>query len=104
VAKRSAPSHQINPAQRRMVLTSAYLKVICPGIDQKNRTKLADSILALIEGEDHWLPQRKITAAQVVEMVWRQSQCILNQTGKCPLLIFGEQLAKEVNEFFTGDE
>ena len=91
-------------AQRRIALTSAYLKVICPGIDQSNRTKLADSILAILDGEDSRLPQKKITDAQVVEMVWRHSQCVLNQTGRCPLLIFGKQLAEEINECFAEEE
>ena len=27
-----------------------------------------------------------------------------NQTGKYPLLIFGRQLAEEINEFFSEDE
>jgi hypothetical protein len=63
-----------------------------------------DSILALIDGEDRRLSQKKLADAQVVEMVWRHSQCVHNQTGKCPLLLFGKQLADEINEFFTGDE
>jgi hypothetical protein len=50
------------------------------------------------------MPQRRITDAQVVEMVWRNSQCLHNQTGRCPLLLFGRQLAEEINEFFKGDE
>ena len=104
MAKRSAPSHQVNAVQRRIALTSAYLKAICPGIDQSKRSKLADSILALITDQDSAMQQRKITDAQIVEMVWRQSQCVLNQTGKCPLLIFNKQLAEEINEFFAGDE
>lgn len=49
------------------------------------------------------LPQKKITDAQVVEMVWRHSQCVHNQTGKCPLLVFGRQLADEINEFFADE-
>ena len=93
-----------NAAQRRIALTSAYLKVIYPGIDQSNRTRLVDSILALIDGENRRLAQKKVTDAQVVEMVWRHSQCVRNQTGKCPLLVFGRQLAEEINEFFKGDE
>ena len=75
----------------------------CPGTDQ-NTMKLADSILALIDGEEHRLPQKQISDAQIVEMVWRHSQCILNQTGKCPLLIFNKQLAEEINEFFGEEE
>jgi hypothetical protein len=103
VARHSDPSHEIHPVQRRIALTGAYLNMACPHIDQNERTKLADSILALIDGEDLGLPQKKITDAQVVEMVWRQSQCVHNRTGRCPLLIFGRQLAEEINEFFTVD-
>jgi hypothetical protein len=104
VVKRSFPSHQINAAQRRIALTSAYLKVAFPGIDQSKRSRLVDSILALIDGEDRRLPQKKITDAQAVEMVWRHSQCVRNQSGKCPLLVFGRQLADEVNSYFHEEE
>ena len=45
-------------------------------------------------------PKRRITDAQVVELVWAHSQCVHSQTGKCPLLIFGKQLAEALNEFF----
>lgn len=103
MARRKLSDDQINTAQRRIALTGAYLKVVCPGVNQSTRTKLADSILALIDGGDRRLPQKKITDAQVVEMVWRHSQCVFNQTGKCPLLVFGRQLAEEINEFFTGE-
>jgi hypothetical protein len=100
VAKRSDPSHQIDAAQRRVALTRVYLKMACSHVECRTRTRLADSILALIDGDDRRLPQKKITDAQAVEMVWRHSQCVLNETGRCPLLIFGTQLADEINEFF----
>lgn len=45
-------------------------------------------------------PKRRITDAQVVEMVWANSQCVKNQTGHCPLLLFGRQIADELNKFF----
>jgi hypothetical protein len=63
-----------------------------------------DSILALVDGEDRRFPERKIADPQVVEMVWRHSQCVLNQTGRCPLLVFGRELADELNEFFTQEK
>lgn len=97
-------SHEINAAQRRIALTLAYLKVAFPGIDQSTRTRLVDSILALIDGEDRRFPQREIADAQIVEMVWRHSQCVLNQTGRCPLLVFGKQMADEVNSYFNEEE
>jgi hypothetical protein len=104
VAKHSAPSHQTNAAQRRMALTLAYLKVVHPRIDQSILTGLANSILAIVDGKDPSVPRKQITDAQAVEMVWRHSQCVLNQTGRCPLLLFGRQMAEDINEFFREDE
>jgi hypothetical protein len=97
-------SHEMNAAERRMVLTLAYLRAICPGIGHSTRTRLVDSILALIDGDDRRLPQKKITEAQAVEIVWRHSQCVLNHTGRRPLLVFGRQIADELNEFFAPEE
>jgi hypothetical protein len=101
VARCKHSENEGNPAQRRVALTRVYLKMACPDSDHSTRTKLADSILALIDGEDRRLPQKEIADAQIVEMVWRHSQCVRNQTGKCPLLLFGRQLAEEINEFFN---
>jgi hypothetical protein len=97
-------SHEIKAAQRRVALTRVYLKMACPGIEQRARARLADSILILIDADHRAMTQRKITEAQVVEMVWTHSQCVLNQTGRCPLLIFGNQLAEEVNAYFNEEE
>jgi hypothetical protein len=104
VARHSDSRHDIDAAKRLVALTRVYLKMACPDIDHGTRTELANSILALIAEQDTATPQKKITDAQIVEMVWRQSQCVLNQTGKCPLLIFNKQLAEEINEFFTEDQ
>ena len=93
-------NHEIT-VQRRIALTLAYLKVAFPRIEESTRTKLADSILSLIDRRDRPVPVKQITDAHAVEMVWGHSQCVLNQTGRCPLLIFGRQLADELNEFFA---
>ena len=90
--------------QRRIALTRVYLRMACPDIDRNNRIKLADSILALIDNQASATPQRWITDAQAVEMVWRHTQCVLNQTGRCPLLVYGRQLAEEINEFFAEEK
>jgi hypothetical protein len=51
------------------------------------------------------MPTRKrITDAQIVELVWAHSQCIHTQKGKCPLLIFGKQLADVLNEFYSEED
>jgi hypothetical protein len=104
VARRKHLEIEINPAKRRIALTRVYLKMAFPDIDPGTLPKLADSILALIGGQDIAMPQKRITDAHAVEMVWRHSQCVLNQTGRCPLLVFGRQLGEEINRFFKEDE
>lgn len=108
MTRRKRPDHEgkaaLPPAQRRVALTLAYLRMACPDLDQPTRAELADSVLALLDGEDRRLPQKKITDAQAVEMVWRHSQCVLNQAGKCPLLVFGRQLSEEINQCFSEDQ
>jgi hypothetical protein len=102
--RRKGPSHEFSSGRRRVALTRVYLKMTCPDIDPSTRATLADSILALLDSEGRTMPQRSISDAQAVELVWRNSQCVLNQTGRCPLLIFGRQLAEEINEFFAEEE
>jgi hypothetical protein len=97
------PSHEFASGKRRIALTRVYVKMTCPDLDQSTRTRLANLILLLMDNHGN-LPQQKITDAQIVEMVWRNSQCVHNQTGRCPLLVFGKQLAEEINEFFGEKE
>jgi len=101
VARSKSTRHEFGSGQRRFALTRVYLKMVCPDIDLSTRAKLADSILALIDGEGRSTPKRGISDPQVVEMVWRNMQCI---NRRCPMLLFGNQLAAEINEFFAEEE
>jgi hypothetical protein len=93
-------SHTISGlAQRRVVAVLACLKVLCPTADLDTRRELARKILTLTGGKDR-LPPKKITPAAVYETFTRNSQCVFNQTGRCPLLVFTKQLCEELNEFF----
>jgi hypothetical protein len=67
------------------------------------RRQLATGILALVHREDRPISQSTITPAAVYEMVTRNSQCVLNQTSRCPLLVFTKQLCEELNEFSEED-
>jgi hypothetical protein len=90
-------------AQRRVAAVLACLKVLCPSADLDARRELASKILILAHGEDHPVPRKMITPAAVYEIFTRNSQCVLNQTGRCPLLVFTEQLCEELNLFFRED-
>jgi hypothetical protein len=81
----------------------ACLKLLCPSADLHTRRELADKILILVDGNGLAVPQRLITPAVVYEMFTRNSQCVLNRTGRCPLLVFTKQFCEELNEFFKED-
>lgn len=89
-------------AQRRVMAVLACLKVLCPSADPRTRRELASQILTLAGGKEH-LPPKKITPATVYEIFTRNSQCVLNQTGQCPLLVFSQQFCEELNSFFQED-
>lgn len=59
--------------------------------------------MTLVRGEDQLILKKTINTAAVYEMITRNSQCVLNHTGRCPLLVFTKQLCEELNEFFTED-
>jgi hypothetical protein len=42
-----------------------------------------------------------ITPAQVESIIWPNMQCI---NPHCPMLLFSDQIADELNEFFKGKE
>ena len=80
------------------------LQRISPQLDAKARRKMVEAILDVVQGIERPALRRQITGAQCVELVWSNSQCIHSRAGKCPLLVFGEQLAKQLNTFFSEDE
>ena len=81
-------------ARRRVNAVLACINVLLPGADANRKRRLANRILTLCDSKDR---TPKISAAQVHEIVIRHTQCI---SRNCPLLIFGEPLARELNEFF----
>lgn len=92
--------------ETRLAMTSARWKaasavycanVLRPDLDEAGKRKLANEILTLGDHQDRTMPKGRITPAAVEEMFFRQSQCI---HPKCPLLLFSEQLAEELNTFF----
>jgi hypothetical protein len=90
-------------AQQRVGAVLACLKVLCPSAAPHRRRYLAKKFLASVSCEDSLVAQRMITPAVLYEMITRNSQCVLNHTGRCPLLVFSQQLSEELNEFFRED-
>ena len=84
-------------ARRRVEAVLACISVLLPEADANRKRRIANRILTLCDGKDRTL---KISAGQAQEIVLRHTQCI---SRNCPLLIFSEPLARELNEFFTED-
>jgi type III secretion system FlhB-like substrate exporter len=83
---------------RDRVLTAwACAALLRPDLSAAGKEKLAKKILKMAESEDHRLG---ITPAQAQEIVLSNIQCIAKN---CPLLIFADPLARELNAFFHED-
>jgi hypothetical protein len=72
----------------------ACINVLLPGADANRKRRIANRILTLCDGIDR---SPTVSAAQAQEIVLRHTQCM---SRTCPLLVFGEPLARELNEFF----
>jgi hypothetical protein len=46
-------------------------------------------------------PKRELTLAALYELFERHSQCVLDQSGKCPLLVFTQQMWLKSTNFST---
>lgn len=81
-------------ARRRVNAVLACIDVLLPDADVRKKRRIANRILTLCDGKDR---QIKITPAATQEIVLGHIHCI---SRNCPMLIFGEPLARELNEFF----
>ena len=96
-----------NRRRRRVIRAAATQRVeaawtcvnaLCPDFSLSARKGIAQKVLDLCRGET---PARiRINAAQVQEIVWRNSQCV---NPHCPMVLFSRELAEELNAFFNED-
>jgi hypothetical protein len=77
------------------------LDVLCPDLTPQAQKELARKVLELSRGEDQKPPRIMITPAQVTSIIWGNMQCI---NPRCPMLLFSNQIADELNEFFKQEE
>jgi hypothetical protein len=80
------------------------LSILSPDLKGEAKLDMARRVLTVVDGRDRTPPRppaRQITPAQVQEIVWANMQCI---NPKCPMLLFSNQIADELNEFFKEEE
>jgi hypothetical protein len=88
-------------ARQRVEAVWTCLDVLCPDMALEAKNLLAEKVLDLSRGEDQKPPRIQITSAQVQDIVWRNMQCI---HPHCPMLLFSDQVADELNQFFKEEE
>ena len=102
MVRRKRPDNRVRAIQElahtRVVAALTCVNALCPGLDASGKRRIVNQILTVSDGKDRSVPRQQITEAQVTEMVWRNMQCI---NRRCPMLLFGRQLAEEINEFFA---
>jgi len=77
------------------------LDILCPDLALEAKKVLAEKVLDLSRGEDRKQPRIMINPAQVASIIWANTQCI---NPHCPMVLFTNEIANELNEFFKGEE
>ena len=100
------PRAEVSPAiklaaRQRVEAVWTCLDVLCPDLTPQAKKELAQKVLDLSRGEDRKAPRILITPAQVTSIIWGNMQCI---NPRCPMLLFLNQIADELNEFFKQEE
>ena len=88
-------------ARQRVDAVWACLDILCPDMALKAKNVLAEKVLDLSRGEEQKPPRIMISPAQVASIIWPNMQCI---NPRCPMLLFSNQIADELNEFFKREE
>lgn len=92
---RAVPRDVQTEAHRRVCAVLRCLAVLVPDATPRQRKRLANKILTLADGKDRSV---RITEPTVRGMVLRNSQCLQRN---CPMLLFTEPLARELNAYFA---
>jgi hypothetical protein len=88
-------------AHQRVEAVWTCLGVLCPDMTPQAQKELARKVLDLSRGEEQKPPRIMITPAQVTSIIWGNMQCI---NPRCPMLLFSNQIAEELNEFFKQED
>lgn len=96
--------HEISrEAQQRVKAAYTCVVALRPELGVRAAISLAERVLDLCSAfpAPSRPTPRPISAAQVTEMIWRHSQCI---HPHCPMVIFADRLAQELNTWMQQKE
>jgi hypothetical protein len=87
-------------ARQRVLAALRCVDSLWPDLQHSARQDMIRAILKLRSDRPR-LSSVQVNGAQITEMVWRNMQCVHH---RCPMLLFGEQLAEEINELLGNEE
>ncbi len=96
----------MNPARMRTWLMFDILPVLAPKASAPEKRRLAAEIVEMCTGQEK--PEKnpeRITPEALLELIQRNAVCVHDQEHKCPLMLFTQVMAWELNCYFgVGDE
>jgi hypothetical protein len=100
IGDRAAKAEARREAIARAFLVYECLPVLVPKSSVAERRKFAADIMMLLKGR-----RERITPEALGELIRRSAVCVRDQSGKCPLVLFTQVMAWELNVYFgVGDE
>jgi hypothetical protein len=88
-------------ARQRVKDVWTCLDILCPDLALEAKKIIARKALNLTREEEQKPPRIMITPAQVASIVWPNSQCA---NRYCSMVLFTNEIADELNEFFKPEE
>jgi hypothetical protein len=88
-------------ARQRVKDVWTCLDILCPDLALEAKKVIAREALNLTREEERKPPRIMITPAQVASIVWPNSQCA---NRYCSMVLFTNEIADELNEFFKPEE
>jgi hypothetical protein len=88
-------------ARQRVKDVWTCLDILCPDLALEAKKIIARKAFNLTREEEQKPPRIMITPAQVASIVWPNSQCA---NRYCSMVLFTNEIADELNEFFKPEE
>jgi hypothetical protein len=99
MSKKVSPEHR-EEARFLASLVFESLPILMPKAGVAERRKLAADIMMLLKRR-----RERITPEALLELIQRNAVCVLDQRHRCPLMLFTQVMAWELNVYFgVGNE
>ena len=95
---------EMDLVKARVEAALRLVNLVCPRLNARRKRHLVNQVLTICDGKDRTPPKKQISQRILEELIWPQVQCLAQQRGRCPMLLFTEPLSRAINEFFNEEE